>query len=520
MKAGPGITFVDPANNPVVYMFLIYLNPDKLLSEKQIREQISAARSVRQSGEDLLNQGIERGNESLKAQGRTIIKEGWEKMRDEENFATVFINALDLEHPGIEMYRGLPLNFVALPDAEDKIKSKYNLLSSTPTRFVFNGLFDMCAEFQVNGTPVFINLKTGDFSDFETACINRTLQNLFKFGNTPQNPTHILADDPAPPFQAKISGVPDYQTIYSKGCAPAAAGCVLGYHDANYPLLIDGGDKNYPGQRDPNGYGYLHTIWDELANAMDYVEGTGTLISKIDQGIRAVCNFPQYENNYNFTISYGNWASPSSIYGLVRSETKYKRPMHYSLMYPTYAGAGGVLGYHAVTLIGYGCLLPPWIDPDPRVAGVSKKLNKTNSTEPYEYVYICHDNNTTTGTDVYLWWSEFESTGYHITIRPGGYHPAATFNPEPSYCRNYPNPFNPSTEIIYTLSQNSPVTMKIFNINGQCIRTFYEGKKGPGIHQILWNGMDSQGFSVPAGQYFYQLLYGANLANGKMTLIK
>lgn len=526
VQVGEGIVFVDPADYPTIYMFTIYCGKDVFPDEDAILNQVADARAYRLQGEALLKQGEEIRDHALIEKGYQMVEEGWKRMLDEDNFGTMFVSALHLEHPGVEMYRGLPLNYVALDDAKQIAESELAAKSSVLRRYIFWGLFDYGAEFEANGKTVLINLKTRELIDTDTQLYNMqsgwfNKEQLNREFDAPENPALDKLSsppDPAPPFEVKLSGVPDYQTIYSRGCAPAASGCVLGYHDAAYNLLIDGGNKNYAGHRDPNGEGYLHTIWDELADAMDYVVGFGTYISQIDDGIRAVCNYAIWENNYNFTVSYGSWGSPSSQYSSVKSQIYNNRPLVYTLRYPTYGGGGG---YHSVTLIGYGCLQPPWVPNLTNSNGQNQTQYLQKPTDTYEYLYICHDNNSGTGKTIYLWWSEFMSSGHMITVRPGGGSLLMSMNTNTNLsCWNFPNPFNPATEIRYTISMKSPISIKILNIMGQMVYNFNEGVKEPGSYSVHWNGCDASCRLLAGGNYFYQIKAGNEIKIGKMTLLR
>lgn len=329
----------------------------------------------------------------------------------------------------------------------------------------------------------------------------------------------IMSDDPPPPFERKISGVPDYQTEYSRGCAPTAAGCVLGFHEnRGYGLLIDGGDKYTRGNRDPGGYGYLHTNYDELGSAMGWIQGWGTEVKPnchIWVGIRDVCNSPTWENRYNFTVTHLAWSyDPSTHYNTIKSETIANRPMVYTLRYPTY---GGGSRYHSVTLIGYGCLVAP---PEyPSSKNIQPELFKPATL--YEYVYICHDNNTSTGEDVYLWWSQFIADSHIDRVRPGmTLLSNSQIYPDNINCWNYPNPFNPATTIYYNIAKELPVTITIFNLTGQVVYTSDEGIRKAGLYSINWHGNDVSGNPVAGGIYFYRLTAGNFMKIGKMTLMR
>ncbi|MDZ7261066.1 MAG: T9SS type A sorting domain-containing protein, partial [candidate division KSB1 bacterium] len=204
----------------------------------------------------------------------------------------------------------------------------------------------------------------------------------------------------------------------------------------------------------------------------------------------------------------------SSQYSTVKGEIRAYRPMVYTLTYPTY---GGGAGYHTVTLMGYGCLTPPWGTPLANLSNQS--LDKT--IDYYEYLYICHDNNTSTGTDVYLWWSQFMSDAHMVLVWPGGGSLLMSKSSSVNlFCRNYPNPFNPATEIRYSISIKSPVVIKIVNTLGQTIYTFNEGVKEPGSYSVHWDGCDDSGVLVAGGIYYYLLQAGNEKKTGKMTLVR
>jgi parallel beta-helix repeat protein len=81
---------------------------------------------------------------------------------------------------------------------------------------------------------------------------------------------------------------------------------------------------------------------------------------------------------------------------------------------------------------------------------------------------------------------------------------------------NYPNPFNPTTNIAFELPVMSKVSLKVFNILGQEIETLFD-------KQIMSSGRHKVRFSHPdlsSGVYFYQLSSGQNTAVGKMVLMK
>lgn len=90
--------------------------------------------------------------------------------------------------------------------------------------------------------------------------------------------------------------------------------------------------------------------------------------------------------------------------------------------------------------------------------------------------------------------------------------------------QNYPNPFNSATHIRYHLpvvsSRLSAVSLKIYNILGQVIRTLVDKRQGPGSYEVVWNGMDRRGNLLPSGIYFCLLKVGDLSLSKKMLLVK
>ena len=71
--------------------------------------------------------------------------------------------------------------------------------------------------------------------------------------------------------------------------------------------------------------------------------------------------------------------------------------------------------------------------------------------------------------------------------------------------QNYPNPFNPMTTISYRLPKTAVVTLRIYNLLGQQVRTLVDEVEKPGYYTAQWDGRDEQGMDLPSGVYFYRL---------------
>lgn len=85
---------------------------------------------------------------------------------------------------------------------------------------------------------------------------------------------------------------------------------------------------------------------------------------------------------------------------------------------------------------------------------------------------------------------------------------------------NYPNPFNPTTQIRFDLPEMSNATLTIYNMIGQKIRTFNMQSAPAGYHSLTWNATNDYGQQVSAGVYLYQLQTKGFTRTKKMILLK
>ena len=85
---------------------------------------------------------------------------------------------------------------------------------------------------------------------------------------------------------------------------------------------------------------------------------------------------------------------------------------------------------------------------------------------------------------------------------------------------NYPNPFNPSTTIEYSVKNPSHVIMGVYNSRGALVKMLVDAHKTPGFYQITWNGEDNSGNEVSSGVYFIVLKAGSVVSSRKMLMMK
>ncbi len=85
---------------------------------------------------------------------------------------------------------------------------------------------------------------------------------------------------------------------------------------------------------------------------------------------------------------------------------------------------------------------------------------------------------------------------------------------------NYPNPFNPSTILQYSVAQRGHVSLHVYNALGQRIKSLVEGEKVTGRYTIEWDGTNTNGGKVASGIYLVRMQAGAFVASRKLILIR
>jgi len=86
--------------------------------------------------------------------------------------------------------------------------------------------------------------------------------------------------------------------------------------------------------------------------------------------------------------------------------------------------------------------------------------------------------------------------------------------------QNFPNPFNPSTMIFFTLLRSDQVRLSIHDIRGRAIRILADGILPPGQHRVDWDGADQNGVKVGSGTYFLSLETDGSVTTRKMLLVR
>jgi hypothetical protein len=86
--------------------------------------------------------------------------------------------------------------------------------------------------------------------------------------------------------------------------------------------------------------------------------------------------------------------------------------------------------------------------------------------------------------------------------------------------QNYPNPYNLETQIGYQLPQAGKVTLTVYNVSGQLVRTLINEQMPAGYHSVVWDGRTDNGMQVSSGIYFYKIQAGKFTQTRKMVLLK
>jgi hypothetical protein len=108
-----------------------------------------------------------------------------------------------------------------------------------------------------------------------------------------------------------------------------------------------------------------------------------------------------------------------------------------------------------------------------------------------------------------------------IPLRPGSSDESTAPRPtEFNLEQNYPNPFNPETMIKFSLKEDSRVTLRIYNVLGQTVRTLVDEEKPAGEYAIPWNGKNEANEDVASGVYFYRIKAGNYESVRRMTLLR
>lgn len=85
---------------------------------------------------------------------------------------------------------------------------------------------------------------------------------------------------------------------------------------------------------------------------------------------------------------------------------------------------------------------------------------------------------------------------------------------------NFPNPFNPSTHIAFTIPAPGAVKLSVYDVTGRKVRELVSSAMTAGSHEMVWDGRDESGATVSSGTYIARLKMGNYTASHRMLLMK
>jgi hypothetical protein len=90
----------------------------------------------------------------------------------------------------------------------------------------------------------------------------------------------------------------------------------------------------------------------------------------------------------------------------------------------------------------------------------------------------------------------------------------------PFQVRHYPNPFNPSVKIDYNMPHRGQLSIRVYNVRGELVRTLLDNQIEAGPGAVVWDGTDTSGAMVASGVYFYETQVAGEVRVGKMALVR
>ncbi|GEM_PF-1006607 len=148
-----------------------------------------------------------------------------------------------------------------------------------------------------------------------------------------------------------------------------------------------------------------------------------------------------------------------------------------------------------------------------------------NSSDGAVYEFI--DREIQTGTTYYYWLQSLDMDGssdFHgpvsVTLNSGQNITPPAIITETKLLNAYPNPFYPNTTLCYTLKERGQVTIEIYNVKGQLIRSFMPPAQDKGYYQIFWDGKDMKGTQASSGVYYARMTCGKYISSQRLVLMK
>jgi flagellar hook assembly protein FlgD len=86
--------------------------------------------------------------------------------------------------------------------------------------------------------------------------------------------------------------------------------------------------------------------------------------------------------------------------------------------------------------------------------------------------------------------------------------------------QNFPNPFNPTTTISFSIKDAGNVSLIIYDVAGRRVRELLNQRRDRGAYNVVWDGHNDGGSKVASGVYFYRMVAGSFVDTKKLTILK
>ncbi len=279
--------------------------------------------------------------------------------------------------------------------------------------------------------------------------------------------------------------------------------------------------------------GNLHVLWTTLTRINDgtndnyYFTDDNKIMHWSDAtGAVPVVGVPAgtaaYANTANNDVNVGYLGAPSCAFdGAGNMIVIYQRVSE-----PNDTAVGG-FSYYQIYGVGSPDNGANWYEPvnltnsfnyDNQYASVAPKIHADGkvwivyNSDPYVGNYLQGSQLEEIGTAVKVY--SFDKS---VLLSVDGNEPVAN---NFSLKQNYPNPFNPTTTIEYDVKNGANVTLKVYNLLGQEVRTLVNTRQNAGNYKVNWDGKDNAGNAVASGVYLYRLEAGNVKLAKKMMLMK
>jgi hypothetical protein len=137
------------------------------------------------------------------------------------------------------------------------------------------------------------------------------------------------------------------------------------------------------------------------------------------------------------------------------------------------------------------------------LAKIPFSLNNPESIEISKIIVADENNNALQKVEVDIKYDEVQAI-------PSDY----------SLSQNFPNPFNPSTSVQFSIPVDGLVTIKVYDLLGQVVADLYTGNAQAGTYNLNWDGKDNSGNFVSSGSYIYRMTAGDFTQSKKMLFLK